>query len=337
MDTTTLNYIMACYSVFLATGHTIYQRQVRASTIDKYLHAAATFIQFFDKYPHRDSRKEMNTTAICQPIRKVTDQVKRFENITEKREAYTLAMQKELHGQIQGCDIDGIDTALFEWFGKALQGGNRRYEWCQSRGRWRHTDFEKNPRGDCMAFTLNDIKFLGRGKTSMTMKYALEHLDEVYYAHVTYRWQKNGEHGLHKIYTRNERNAACDSVEHLLHICARFIRLVGADVTDRPLAIYKDATGTVRNITSDDVKHKMRQLATKVYNITNKEELSKWSSHSLRVGACCILWAKGHSAEFIQRVLRWKSESWKDYVRDLLVHSQQHNETMADVWEVPIF
>lgn len=337
VTTDTLNYIMACYAVFLATGHTIYQRQVRSATIDKYLHAAATFIQFFDKYPHRDARKEKNTTSICPPVKKVVDQVKKFENISDKREAYTLAMQKEFHFQNQGQSKDCKNVALEQWHGTALQGGNRRYEWCQSRGKWRHADFEKNPKGQCMAFTLADIKFMGHNKRRMNMEYALSHRSEVEYVQIMYRWQKNNEHGLPKVYTRNTRNAACDSVEHLLNICDRYIRLVGIDVTDMPLAIYQDTTGQIRNITSDDVKTAMRMLARKVYNITSKKELSKWSSHSLRVGACCILWAKGFSADFIQRTLRWKSESWKDYVRDLIIHSSQHNEAMADAWDVPIF
>ena len=119
--------------------------------------------------------------------------------------------------------------------------------------------------------------------------------------------------------------------QYTLHECVR--RNPTFDYTSN----LCDATGKVHDVTSDDGKQTMRHLASKVYNITNKEELNKWPSHSLRVGACRILWAKGHSAEFTQRVLQWKSESLKDCTRDLLVHSQQHNETMADVWEVPIF
>ena len=337
VTSTMLNHIMACYTVFLATGHTIYQRQVRATTIEKYVHNAATFVAFFDTHPHRDARKEMQSTNICDPIKKIIDQVKRFEKIPDKREAYTLAMQKELHSRMTSLPKDCLLVALFQWFGTALQGGNRRYEWCQDRSHRTLDKFELNPCGECMAFTMADIEFMGRTKSKLTTTYALAHRNEVYHARLTYRWQKNLAHGEKKYYTRNKENTACDSVGHLLDICDRSTRLLGVSVTNRPLAVYRDANGSIYHITSTDVEITMQDLAKTVYNITAKAELKKWSCHSLRVGACCILWAKGHSGEFIQRALRWKGETWKDYVRDLLVQSNQHNATMNDVWNLPTF
>ena len=90
-----------------------------------------------------------------------------------------------------------------------------------------------------------------------------------------------------------------------------------------------------RNITADVVKTLLRELAIKTYNLTNIDEIQKFSSHSLRVGACCLLFACGYPPEFIQRVLRWKSDAWKDYVRDLIVAAIKHNLAMPQADTIP--
>jgi hypothetical protein len=249
-------------------------------------------------------------------------------------------MQKELHDQTRKLSKrkpDCLKVALFQWFGAALQGGNRRSEWCQTANHKTVNSFEKNSINEARAFTLGDIQFLSSRKEPIPMEKALLHRHTVYHVVLTYRWQKNNDHGQKKTYARNTKNRACDSVEHFLNICDRYIRLCGASQTDRPLAVYRHSDGTVYHITSDNVAQLMRSLARTVYNITSKTALKLWTSHSLRVGACCILWAMGCSGEFIQRNLRWRSESWKDYIRDLTVQAHQHNAAMAECWDLPTF
>ena len=43
-----MNLTLACYATFLATGHTLQSKSIRADTIKKYLFEAKTFIQKFD-------------------------------------------------------------------------------------------------------------------------------------------------------------------------------------------------------------------------------------------------------------------------------------------------
>ena len=90
-----------------------------------------------------------------------------------------------------------------------------------------------------------------------------------------------------------------------------------------------------RNMTADVVNDLLRDLAIKTYNLTDTEEIQKFSSHSLRVGACCLLFACGYPPEFIQRVLRWKSDAWKGYVRDLVVTAIKHNLAMLQADTMP--
>jgi len=341
MDLPKLNHMLACYAVFLATGHTVAQRQIKASTIRNYLAASASFLQLFAGVPHRDARHDPFSHTTCQPINSVLQHVNKFEKIPDRVEPYTLAMQKALHSRINPTHLpfrDSRQTALFQWFGVALQGGNRRCEWCQLPKHRKLSTFELAPTGESRAFTLSDISFLSARMRAINLTTALRDRDSVQFAVVTYRWQKNGDHGERKTYTRNLSNTACDSVGHLLSICDRYVRLLGpSPPTDKPLAVYATSTGQVLHLTSDDATSLMRSLAKEVYDVTTPHGSRKWTCHSLRVGACCILWAMGHVGEFIQRALRWRSASWKDYIRDLTVQARAHNTAISNSWDLPAF
>ncbi len=340
VDLPLLNTIMSMYSVSLANGETLICKQIKASTIRAYLLAAATFIRLFDSDPHRDARFPPGTNTICPKISAVLQHVERYEKVKDKKEPYTLAMQKEFHYQtkhIRDTHPDSLHVALYEWFGVALQGGNRRIEWCQPSTFRSLNAYELNGYKQAYAFTLNDIRFFTKQKQPLSLEQVLRSPASAHLATVTYRWQKNSDHGETKTYTRNLLNPACDSVGHLINICARFVRLVGRARTDLPLAVYKTRSGRVFFINSDDATTVMRSLARTVYNITSPQTLRQWTCHSLRVGACCILWAHSKNGDFIQRALRWRSDAWKDYIRDLTVHSDQHNMAMADAWNLPTF
>lgn len=322
--------VMALYALSLARGHTIYGKQIKLSCIKKYLQAAASFLQQFDPVHNRDPRNE-NHTKICQEIKAIYHQIDKYEKMPDRREAYTLAMHKQFYEDIQTNSRDDLQTCLYQWFTVTLQGGNRGGEWCQKRTHHNINRVDKNPVGDTRPFTLADVTFMLAGRRVIQLADALNTPDMVEHVRVCYRWQKNFDHNQKITYTRNRARPECDSVTCFLAICERFTRLFPG-ITDKPLAIYTTNKG-VYHITDDLVASQMRELAKRVYNINEEEDLRRWSTHSLRVGACCILWAKGHSAAFIQQKLRWKSETWMLYTRDLDIHARQHNDTIDDLWK----
>lgn len=91
----------------------------------------------------------------------------------------------------------------------------------------------------------------------------------------------------------------------------------------KPLAVYRTKTFQARLVTSDDATRLLRDFAVNVFKLTKTEDINKFSSHSLRVGTCCILFATGYSPDFIQRVLRWESDAWRKYDRDLVVTAME--------------
>ena len=80
----------------------------------------------------------------------------------------------------------------------------------------------------------------------------------------------------------------------------------------------------------------MQELAKELYHM-NDTELKSFSCHSLRVGACCALYSQGVSKAEIKRILRWKSDSWEDYLRDLSCIAERQIAAMCEADEIPNF
>ena len=78
-------------------------------------------------------------------------------------------------------------------------------------------------------------------------------------------------------------------------------------------------------------KH-IHAMATATHGITDKKELQLYSAHSLRVGACVQLHVAGKSADFIKKALRWKSDTFQMYLRNVGALAQQRNDAI-NAWD----
>ncbi|KAG7339164.1 hypothetical protein IV203_020107 [Nitzschia inconspicua] len=336
----TLNYLFACYAAHLGSGHTLSRRAIRSDTIRNYLLAAATLVQLF--HPHNlDPRKEKGIQSLCPAIDKVLKEMKRWENIPDRREPYTVAMQVLFCSKVSASEPNCKLSALCDWFSVMLHAGGRRCEWAQPHhiSDLTHTP-ELNVRGTPAAFCLNDITFFRSGKRSLTLDKALTHPHLPTMVTVCFRVQKNGAHGETKLFTQNTHDLTLCPVRHWLSIVQRFVHLVGRD-EHIPLAVYYDATlNRVRYLTSTDIERQMRLLAAELYDldpIRDAKDLARFSAHSLRVGACCVLQALGFEEHEIEKLLRWKSKTWQLYTRNLCVISQKHNKAIFDASTMPQF
>ena len=333
-----LNFAMACYAVFLATGHSLRCRSIRSDTIKIYLHNAATFVSRFDA-KDRDARKKEGETKLCPAVAAVIGIVKRYEDMKNRREPFTLGMLHLLLSKVYFFSDDSSKAALADWFTIGLHGGYRRAEWCQEKGNEEVGQEEKSPKDDSqpLAFTLSDLTFLGKNKRKLNLQAAMRHPASIMQIKVRHKWQKNGEHGQKKVMNRNKKKPKICPVEALIRIVQRFLRLHQKEVYDLPLAIYFDSqTNSIKNITDSLVTNEMRELAKELYHMDDTE-LKSFSCHSLRVGACCALYSQGVSKAEIKRILRWKSDSWEDYLRDLSCIAERQIAAMCDADEIPNF
>ncbi len=94
----------------------------------------------------------------------------------------------------------------------------------------------------------------------------------------------------------------------------------------------------VRLINADDIEEFMRSLAVTVYDLhpsKDKKELQKWSAHSLRVGACVCLHVMGFSSLDIQWLLRWRSNAFMAYLRNLAGLADRQHRAVDQAGAMP--
>ena len=328
-------YMLAFYAAFLATGHAISYRSIKSGTVTKYIGDIAKFLQQFTDDATRDIRKIGG--SIAYQITSITKEMKRFEDIPNRREPWTLYLQTKLWDDCKNEPRDSFARSVKNFYGDGLYSGNRRVEWGQ-KGSNRAGPIQENKKGDPYAFCLLDIVFFRQnGRTTIPHDIAVRNRHLVHFTEKCYRMQKNGYNGEKRKLARNKQFPHLCPVEDWLDIVDRFLRLLGPTVTDRPLAIYKcEKSNMILNICSNDSKKLMQKIVRTTYEITDKAELNKFTNHSLRVGACCILQAEKKSDSFIQNALRWRSDTWKMYCRNLTSVANDLSETISNAHEAAL-
>lgn len=331
-------YQFAQYAAHLCTGSTIQVRAIRHSTVLRYLNDAATFVKLKTGI---DPRHSLGTSKMDDAIQKVLDEYKRWEKIPQRREPWTVEMQQAFDAanrNLSAADADSLPVALADWFALGLSTGFRVGEWAQPN---KHHADPSNPDdkewdGITAAMLPRDFTFYDRtGRKIPTLEAAvalgIQHVGRV---RLTWRVQKNLEHGESKTYVSNDATPELCPVNRALRIAARHLRIVDHNRENVPLGAYRDPVLGTRLIIADDIETHMRSVAAKVLNldpVKDKDDLARWSSHSLRVGACQVLYALGFHAFEIQMLLRWKSDSFMKYLRDIAWVARKQADAMTTI------
>jgi hypothetical protein len=333
------NWQLALYATHLATGSNLVCRSIKAVTISAYIHDVARFLS---RFSNRDPRKEDPTRKDIAPcILAVTKEVQRWEKMPNRREPFTIEMLDSIITRCEELQPDSFLPSFKDWAICGLYGGFRLSEWAEPEG---HAALDRpllDDFNDPKAFCLGDLELQDSNKKYLSLATALAGEDsEVHRATLTFRTQKNGDNGQTRIWLRNTHSDKYCFIAAILRILRRFISLVGWDY-ETPLCIFNEGN-TPRLITSNYIETALRDAAALVYNIdpttqAGKARLSKWSSHSFRVGACVILHALGFNAEQIKQLLRWRSMSFMKYLRNLGFLAMKQNKAISDVGQMPNF
>ena len=251
-----------------------------------------------------------------------------------------LANQAALHH-----DPFSFDAAIADWTLCNMYAGCRDIEWAQtSTTQATIGTHHRNRFGNAYAFTLADVQCQSATHARLTINQALLAPSLVGIIKLRFEEQKNNDNGEWKLFVRNNENAHLCFVTSFLRILDRYNNLIGASEV-LPLSIYRStplgaSKPAIFNITTALVEVAIRSAAAQVYNldpIKNRRELQLWSSHSLRVGACATLYAKGFSEMEIKFLLRWKSNAFMTYLRNLAITSRRHNAALNDISQIPNF
>jgi hypothetical protein len=237
-----------------------------------------------------------------------------------RREPLTIDM---IYHQQRKCSVTtphSVDQVMYDFEVVGIFAGIRLGEWAQSDHVRRLDQIRRNIDGTPTAFTIEDLEFFGKNKRRMSLEDALQRPDFVFQIDTCWRFQKNGEIKQKKSFVRLSRHGTSTlcGVSAWLCIATRWAALKLDK--QHPLAVFTDsglASGNPQFIRSTHINAALRDAARHVYNITDEESLARFTSHSIRVGACVALHAAGISQMDIKFALRWKSDTFYTYLRNL--------------------
>ena len=351
LSRTALNWVMAMYATHLGSGMSLSLKPLQTSTIRLYLAAASAFISVF--VPNcLDARKVQDgDKAFCLQLQAVLSECERYDKKTNKREPYTIEMQRFLDQEATTSgQSDSSLASCADWFMLGLFFGFRKSEWAQPNGNTNiaapyRDPKEKNPDlAQIAAFCWDDFEFMKGPRVISLQEFRDSPESSIDAVRLRWRIQKNGDRGQQKRLARHRSDPSLCGVTRAISIAKRFLRLFPNrdPPRDVPLALYRGKQHKVMLISDKVLEGHMRRAAAAVYKFDvskpdEKKAVNLWSSHSLRVGACVILHVNGCSAETIKFLLRWRSDAFMEYLRNLTALSNVQNKAMKDTDLMPQF
>ena len=319
---------MACYAADLVAGDNLLCMSLKAGTILRYLQAAAEL-----SIPANVMNPCLDITGKqSKYIRDIITEVRRWESMPDRREPVTKEMVEHVFNkglELSRSNPDNQYAAVADWLILGQQSGFRRSEWAQDRSHLKkYKDFQRNVDGSSSAFILGDFEFRGKNNSRIDQN-SVYAVNRAHIVNVKWRFQKNNDNGQIISYVEDKENPIHCYVRAAKRIRRRAIRL--QQENDKPIAIFrKQAKNTKFDYIDDTHVNKiLQEAASTVHHITKKEELQRFTTHSIRVGACVLLHSQNVSKEDIQFRLRWRSDSFKMYLRNIIPLAEMHKNAVA--------
>jgi hypothetical protein len=346
------NWVLALFLIHLSYGNNIFCRDLKVGTLHQYILAAASLIAQYSSYKVDPRREGPTSSKLARCLDAVFRELMRYETVPNRREPLTIDMVEALRQRNIRAALPQFhkDVQLYHWFVVGLGIGPRRSEWCQASSSATSAPPLQKPDiddrdGRPRAFMLDDFECFTASNQRLPLHDAVYLCpDMVDYITVKWRFQKNGENGEKKKLKRSSSPTAPHCrVQSLLAILRCRMSLVAPNA-EVPVAIYQHASASpavpAKYITNYDVTGMLRSLAAQVYNLNpnnpqDRLQLKRWSSHSVRVGACVLLHVMGFDSTTIKFLLRWKSDAFMSYLRNMSFLAQQHADALDRAAAIP--
>ena len=317
---------MACYTASLTDSETLLCKSIRTNTVKKYLDAVSELFFMVNMYDPTKNLQGVRSTY----IEAVLKEHLRWEVIPNRREPLTYLMVDHAYNEVlqrmltnEKFAMDSLEECLCDWLILGMQTGFRLSEWCQDTSKMSATqDISRNVDRSPKAFIFSDFVFSEKNNVRINNDY-YQHIPKAEYVTIKWRFQKNNDNGQFLVFSANPTKLGRCPVRAALRIRARAQRYNISP--QHPIAIYRHDTGVPHLITNKHVENFLQKLAKSVYNITKKEDLQRFTSHSIRVGACVVLHENNCTAEFIKVRLRWRSDAFLMYLRNTIKLASLHN------------
>jgi hypothetical protein len=347
-DTRRGQHQLAMYAIHLACANSIYCKTLKSGTIKEYCAGVASFLALWTGVDHRkDNPTDRTMGHILQPV---FDDLAKYDSMPNRREPYSPSMQQEARRQSRmhsATQPNGVVAVLCDGFEAGLATGFRNGEWAQPNTNWnwrRPVVKILRTTTSTRALVPGDLEaYLNCGRRLIGLDILRVPVGDIFKLWITYRFQKNGDNGDRKSHTRNPTHGGHCCVSALYRQLERFrdMQTIVPLTDTTPLFCYFDpSTCDVKLVTTVDIESFMRGIATIVFSLNpskaeDAKSLQRWGSHSLRVGAACVLHSMGFQPLDIQWLLRWRSLAFMAYLRNLAILSNRQHEALDRAATMP--
>ena len=317
-----------CYAISLSLGNTMKAMTISTTTLKKYLKAAGEIIGVRTNFDHTvidaAPAHHKKKSEVSEMIRSVVKEHHRWEKMPNRREPITTKMVEFWIDRAKSADPDSFISAMADWMIIGIKTGMRKSEWAQDISIKTKSGFNENVDGSCRAFINDDFTLerenLQAAKATSTKLKITKSFDIL---RIRWRFQKNGDNGQEIIFSRDTVNPDMCPVAAARRILERAER-IGVPKT-HPISAYKH-NKKVYYFNDAEIKKDIQAVAKQVYGLTNKKQISRFTNHSIRVGACTLLHCGGGDVLTIKTRLRWRSESFMMYLRNMPLLAAIHNK-----------
>jgi len=318
------NQVMALHALFLVQGNTLLATSIKSDTVKRYLQAAAYLSTLANQTDPRLDIYGKNAA----PVQKVLQEQKRWEEMPKRREPVTVEMINHMWESCKNLPMDSLEYALFDWNVLGRYYGFRLSEWAQNKENCKNFPLQAVD-GTPLAFIFQDFTFATKGRKTLQQNFSKK-LSKAKVETVTVRWryQKNLDNGQEIMQTRNREDPKMCPVLAAWRIRERARRLTSS--SEETLAKFRNNKGKVEYVTNIHIANHLQQAAAAAYHITDKRALSRWTAHSIRVGACVGLQEAEKDGPYIQMRLRWRSLAFMDYLRNTITLAKQHVQSFIN-------
>ena len=251
----------------------------------------------------------------------------REEDVASQRSPLDNRIFAQLHAKASASESpDSLDNLFFELLVLARYVGPRSSEYAQTKQS--SCDYHTYPSGRKVvkAFTANDFSFYDE-QGNQVMDLTGSAIEQAASVKIVWRIQKNRQNGQHITLGADTKVPILCPVRNCIRLVERARRL--DQPTNMPLCVCPNKQGHLLYLTGSKVAVLLRNAVKHIRPDTPKEDLKKYSAHSLRVWACVLLDEAGKSPDFIKKRLRWMGDSFRMYLRDTSIIHRQHCEALA--------
>ena len=246
----------------------------------------------------------------------------REENIARRRSPISKEMFVEIANQASDSDRDSAVSVTFDWITLGRVAGFRVAEYAQTTQN-KVDEFEYASGNRVIkAFVLTDWKFYDKAGRLM-MVHSLDDLaDPPAKMKLTFRIQKNRQNGQSITFVEDAKHSNICPVRAAYRIFLRAKRLGQPD--DQPMGIFTNHQGVTKYLTASKIAEVLQSVAKTCHPDLTRDEIMRFTSHSIRVWAVVLLDEAGMNPDFIKSRLRWMGDSYRSYLRDTAVLQQKH-------------